>query len=126
MPVICRSVDIVELLKRREAPKPGDMWLAPWMNGHSQLSPEYERDWKEKRPPLLVKLPNGHVWCIDIKFSGKNHGWVVTGTPPKITAYPSVNIPNPNGYHGWLIMGVLSDDMEGRTYHEHPSNKSRK
>ena len=117
MPWTCRLVDIEKLLKSGEKLKPGDMWFAPWMVGHSDLSPEYKRDWKRKRPPLFVQLPNGRVWCIDFISSEKYRSWTVTGLPPKITVCPSVNSPGPNGYHGLLICGFLSNDMNGRSYH---------
>lgn len=117
MPWACRLVDIDKLMKNGGKPKPGDMWFAPWMAGHPGLSAEYKRDWSGKRPPLFVQLPNGRTWCIDFKSSDRCRGWTIIGVPPKITAYPSVNIPGPNGYHGLLICGFLSDDMDGRPYY---------
>lgn len=114
----CRLVDIKKLQNNGEKPKPGDMWFAPWMDEHSDLSPEYKRDWKGKRPPIFIQLPNGRFWCVDFTSSEKDRSWTVKGVPPKITVYPSVNTPGPNGYHGLLICGFLSNDMEGRTYHE--------
>lgn len=116
MPWICKLVDIEELQKEGQSPQAGNMWYAPRMREEGDLSPEYERDWKGKRPPLCVQLPNGDVWCVDLKFSGKNYGWTVTGVPPQITTFPSVNSLGSNGYHGWLISGVLSDDIYGRSY----------
>ncbi|SFR08799.1 hypothetical protein [Desulfoscipio geothermicus] len=116
MPWTCRLVELKELEKHGIKPNPGDMWFAPWINGHSELSPEYKQKFKGKRPPICVQLPNGHIWCVDTKFAGQEHGWTVFGTPPWITVYPSVSIPGPNGYHGWLVNGVLTDDLEGRTY----------
>lgn len=82
------------------------------------LSPEYKRDWFGKRAPLFVETPAG-TWCVDaVSTDGhgnnNNHGWTVTGEAPTITAHPSINIPGV--YHGWLTDGILSDDIEGRTY----------
>ncbi|NLI12014.1 hypothetical protein [Pelotomaculum propionicicum] len=114
MPWTCQLVDIQ---KSGEKLKPGDMWFAPWMIEHNDLSHEYKRDWKGKRPPLFIKLPNNRIWGIDFKSSDKYQSWTVTGVPPKITVYPSVNSPGPNGYHGFLVCGFLSDDMDGRLYH---------
>ncbi|AGL02777.1 hypothetical protein [Desulfoscipio gibsoniae] len=117
MPWPCRLVDIQKLIKRGEKPKPGDMWFAPWIDDeHSNLSPEYKRDWKGKRPPLYVKLPDDRIWCVDFKSSDKNLSWTVKGVPPQITVYPSVNSPGPGGYHGLLICGFLSEDLDGRTH----------
>lgn len=117
MPWSCRLVDIKKLLKQGEKPKPGDMWFAPWIEDeHDDLSPQYKRHWSGKRPPLFVKLPNGRIWCVDFTSSEKYRSWIVHGDPPKITVYPSVNSPGPHGYHGLLICGFFSDDLEGRTY----------
>lgn len=116
MPWSCRLVDIKKLQKNGDLPRTGDMWFAPWMDHHSDLSPEYKRNWRNKRPPIFVKLPNGRIWCVDFISSGKDYGWIITGFPPKITAYPSVGYPGSNGYHGLLVCGFLCDDMEGRKY----------
>lgn len=81
------------------------------------LSPNYLRDWQNKRRPLWVMTPGG-CWCVDEKpfVSGKyqESGWTVTGEAPNITCSPSINFPG--RYHGYLINGVLSDDLEGRRY----------
>lgn len=82
------------------------------------LSPEYRRDWYGKRPPLFVVTPAG-PWCVDAQSTDGHgnytgHGWTVTGTPPNLTASPSINMVGI--YHGWLKNGVLTDDLEGRTY----------
>jgi len=116
MPWTCRIIDFNEITREGKEPRPGDMWYAPWMLQHEELSPQYRHHWRGKRSPVLVRLPNGANWCIDVKFSGSTHGWTVTGIPPLITVYPSVNIPGPAGYHGWLVNGFLTDDLEGRTY----------
>lgn len=80
------------------------------------LSIEYKRDWLGKRPPLCVALPGGHWFNVDSQASdsGETHGWTITGEPPNVTANPSINAVG--DYHGWLRDGVLSDDVEGRTY----------
>lgn len=116
MPWACRLVDFRKLQMSGEETKPGDMWYAPWMGDYTDLSPQYKRDWKGKRPPLFVKLPNGRVCCVDFRSSEKDKSWTVKGTPPKITVYPSIHSPGTNGYHGLLICGFFSDDMEGRKY----------
>lgn len=108
----------------------GDMWfddhkLSPdapdWMR--SDLSDEYRRDWMGKRLPLIVAVPSlsnrrfGYrLVPIDERYTrpGETHGWTVTGAPPHITCAPSINAIG--DWHGWLRDGVLSDDVEGRTY----------
>jgi hypothetical protein len=104
-----------------ERPQPGDMWPEPaWLNPAARvsLSPEYFRDHADKRPPLMVCLPNGTFWCIDTVPSKGGSGWNVSGEPPYITVSPSIyNAPGtPCAYHGFLTNGVLSDDCEGRTF----------
>lgn len=39
--------------------------------------------------------------------------WTRTGTPPTITASPSILTPR---YHGFLQGGVLTDDLDRRSY----------
>lgn len=118
MPIPCRMVDPL-------GPKqPGDMWYTPAMLEGERadyyrqfvLSAEYLRDWAGKRLPLWVCLPNGDHFCVDSQVSGAQdkHGWAVTGEPPAITVSPSINCVG--RWHGWLQNGVLSDDVEGRTY----------
>jgi hypothetical protein len=91
-------------LTLREA-EPGMLWDAPWL----LAMPNY-------RGPdgrsLVMRLPDGGEWTIDGP-STNGPGWERTGTPPQITARPSILSP---GYHGWLTDGVLSADLEGRTY----------
>lgn len=110
-------------------PKPGDAWYLPALveGPHAVfyrehlLSPEYLRDWDGKRPPIAVMCPDGTPWVIDERYGRDdatghrvNQGWTVTGDPPNITAMPSINVVG--RYHGWLRDGVLSDDIEGRTF----------
>lgn len=121
MPIQCKFH-----AKRSEKPEPGDMWYAPhllvgdvgefYLN--HKLSDQYKRDWMSKRPPLMVRLPNGIDCLIDTRVDGETTGWDVTGEAPIITMHPSVNLwpGNPRGWHGWLQNGVLSDDLEGRKY----------
>lgn len=81
----------------------GAMWHAPWMfdawHGPDGLA-------------LHLRLPDGHNWFIDGPARSGEH-WTRTGVPPRISARPSIFSP---GYHGWLTDGVLSPDLEGRTY----------
>lgn len=85
---------------------PGSIW--------ETLSDEYKAVHADRRPPLGIVLPSGEYWVVDQVAAGGG-GWTVTGEPPNLTARPSVLSPM---YHGWLTDGVLSDDLEGRTYED--------
>jgi hypothetical protein len=106
--------------KRPEVPVVGDMWPAPWFlegpetSRNYWVSKQYDKDWADKRPPLVVKLPGGHEHCVDMGGSGNREGWTVTGSPPKITVVPSINVHGI--YHGWIRDGVITDDCEGRKF----------
>ncbi|HET7559244.1 MAG TPA: hypothetical protein VFK80_04730 [Limnochordia bacterium] len=114
MGIKCRMVDT------KKAPKePGDMWFGE----ATRLSAQYERDWQGNRRPLFVMLPSGIATCVDWAYFGRfetpdRQGWTVSGEPPNITVHPSIliNPDSPNGYHGWLRDGILSDDIDGRRY----------
>lgn len=90
------------------------MWYAPWLlkpeNAHF-LSVEYDRDWRGKREPIIVCLPNGAgVFCVDQCATGDEarrtrKGWTVTGEPPNLTVHPSIDAGA--RFHGWLKDGVL-------------------
>lgn len=84
----------------------GAMWDSPWMG--EKWSGEDGKSW-------TVKLPDGTPWHVDgpSKSSGVEKGWSRTGEAPNLTVTPSILS---HGYHGWLSGGVLSDDLEGRTY----------
>ncbi len=124
MPWPCRLIDY----PGKEKLQPGDMFYCDddlvelRLYKEKILSPEYFKDWYGKRPPIMIVLPNGSHWLIDSRFGGgpnderKPNGWVITGEVPNLTAMPSINHLGPGGYHGWLKDGVLSDDLEERTY----------
>jgi hypothetical protein len=110
--------------------KPGDIMFAPYYKekwagtpdqiGKSEgrfLSDRYLREDYDKRDPLVICLPDGWHWCIDQKASNGLEGWQVSGEVPNLTASPSILSP---GYHGFLQNGVLTDDLEGRTYDSKP------
>jgi hypothetical protein len=113
----------------------GDMWFDDWKLAEdcppairADLSVEYRRDWEGRRLPLIVAVPalsgstGWRLVPIDEHYTrpGETHGWTVTGEPPRITVQPSINAVG--DYHGWLIDGVLRDDVEGRRY---PAMESR-
>jgi len=74
------------------------------------LSMHYWKDWSHIRPPVTVVAPNRETWEID-RLSSNGSGWKVTGFFPLITCDPSVVL---KGYHGRLIKGQFSEDLEGR------------
>lgn len=90
--------DTGELVTTQEAP-PGAMWYAPWYGKY--MGPDGQT--------LIVKTPAGN-WLVDYPSSSGGH-WTRTGTPPNITANPSIGFHRLNGkgfeYHGWLKEGQL-------------------
>ncbi len=82
---------------------PGAMWHAPWLS----------EEWRGTDGlSLVLRLPDGHDWFMDGPSRDGGH-WERRGSPPNITANPSILSP---GYHGWLNNGILSDDLDGRRY----------
>lgn len=122
MTIQCQLIDREALRERGQRPQPGDMWYAPYLlepeneeYAHEFLTLEYWRDWRDKRPPLYVMLPDGYHFCVDAHASGvaatePNSGWMVTGEAPNITVHPSIDS---GSYHGYLQNGVLTDNMGG-------------
>jgi hypothetical protein len=88
------------LLRLQEAPV-GAMWNADWLP-QNYRGPD---GWC-----LVVNTPGGQ-WAVDGPPEGQRTGcWQRTGTPPDVTATPSILIRNPDGterYHGWLRNGWL-------------------
>lgn len=95
----------------RDAPI-GAMWDASWM-------PDGDAWRGADGRCLVVRLPDGSDWMVDGPASNSQTGWQRTGEPPLITASPSIlshPVGGKRGYHGFLQNGVLTDDLEGRTY----------
>lgn len=80
---------------------PGAMWYADWFPDEEKRAPDGR--------VLIVKTPAGD-WNVDSK-ANNGPGWTRTGTPPKVTATPSIGMGRrPDGqyaYHGWLRDGTL-------------------
>lgn len=100
-----RRSDTGELTTLREAP-PGAMWFADWMRDAHRYN----------RGPdghvLVVMTPAGE-WCVD-GAANNGPGWTREGTPPNVTARPSILIDGwhddrPVTYHAFLTNGVLED-----------------
>ena len=96
--------------------KPGAMWFAdegyPYFADY--VSEKYTDTWRDKRPPICVRIPSSEVFCVDARPSDGAPGWDVSGDAPNITVAPSINIIG--RYHGWIRNGVITDDCEGRTF----------
>lgn len=89
--------DTGEELTLRDAP-PGAMWNAFWYPPAFGHGPD--------GLALMVMTPAGE-WHIDGE-SSNGPGWTRTGTPPLVTARPSILIGN-NRYHGFLTDGRLEE-----------------
>lgn len=77
---------------------PGTMIRAHWydeFSGH----PDGIESW-------LISLPDGGDWITSSRATGGGY-WTVTGTPPNITASPSIWHNQPDGWHGWVRNGEL-------------------
>lgn len=99
-----RAPDGLEETELRNAP-PGAMWDAYWMP-HSG---------GEDGRCLVVKTPDEFDWVIDGPATNNQGepGWERQGDPPRITVRPSIGTPD---YHGFLIDGEFTADIEGRSY----------
>jgi hypothetical protein len=97
--------------------KAGDWWFCTWYLDSAEDVPFYMgecyvKNWYGKRPPVCISLPGGYHWLLDGK-SRDGTGWEVTGEEGLWTAKPSILVSN---YHGHLNAGVLTDDLDLRTY----------
>jgi hypothetical protein len=77
-----------------------------------QLSKEFFAS--GRRYAIFIVLPGGAEWSPDCLSSESGQGWTVTGELPAISVSPSVH--QIGRYHGFVQNGVLTDDLEGRTY----------
>lgn len=134
MPIPCRLIEAVQVTRRCDCgglncpqylyqelvdaatdrpPVVGDMWYRSRDEFHPKfLSPQYWAHHAAVREPLMVVLPTGRRFCLDQRAQlPSGHvlpdGWDVTGTAPRITLRPSLNLLK--DYHGWLTDGVLSE-----------------
>lgn len=77
-----------------EKAPPGAMFYADWFGETEMVGPDGRS--------LAVMTPAG-VWLIDVKRPGAT--WTRTGTPPNVTARPSIHFVG--RYHGFLTDGQL-------------------
>lgn len=107
---VCRLPDGTEFVFwgsfGRSAP-PGTMLRAEWYDEFSD-HPDGIESW-------IISLPDGGEWITSQRASGGGY-WTVTGTPPLITASPSVWHNSPKGWHGWVRNGELVDALWGRCW----------
>lgn len=101
-----------------KARKPGDMWYEPGVRDSKRGLSDWYLQHNSHREPLMVCLPSNDgqhdFWMVDAK-SDNGEGWQVSGEAPNITTAPSIKTEQ---YHGFLRDGILTDDIEGRTYNE--------
>jgi hypothetical protein len=76
----------------------GTMIRASWYDEYSH-HPDGIESW-------LIALPDGGDWISSQHATGGGY-WTVTGTPPQITATPSIWHNSPTGWHGWARNGEL-------------------
>ncbi len=109
-----KSEETGEIKSRYDLPA-GAMWYADWyMNFHGP-GPDGHC--------LVVKLPDGHEWCVDSEANNctrkgdKTHKcWIREGVPPNVTAGKSGNTCSAGAgsiasarYHGFLRNGYLEE-----------------
>jgi hypothetical protein len=80
----------------------GTMIRAAWYDEYTQKQFELG----ELTESWLIALPDGGEWITTQKATSDGH-WVVTGTPPNITATPSIFHNSPTGWHGFVTNGEL-------------------
>lgn len=88
----------------------GEMW---WLTG-AGLSPEFRATGRDYL--IFILLPGGAEWSPDRLSTESGQGWTVTGELPNITVRASVH--QLGRYHGYVTDGILSDDLDGRSYPE--------
>ena len=122
----CRLIEFTEDTKSASlvpgdmffAPKPADdRGLWPFIFAADRLLTPYYREHNSHRRPLLVWMPGQFIWCVDALFGGRNAlhgGHAVTGEAPKLTLDTEIRFADV--YRGTLIDGVISDDLDRRTF----------
>lgn len=91
----------------------GGIWEMPI------YGPDY---WGADRKSYGVVLPMGATFPIDYPARTQHRGrYFRTGEAPALTVLSEIHYGDRNdhnGYRGWLLNGILSDDLDGRTYKE--------
>jgi hypothetical protein len=79
-----------------KAAPPGTMIRAAW---YDEFTEQPGESW-------LIALPEGGEWITTQRAADGGY-WTVTGTPPGITASPSIFHNAPKGWHGFIHDGEL-------------------
>jgi len=119
-------------------PEPGNFWRIPLdhlicarddAGNVTRDCSTYEQEWQwflspefrasERDYVIVVRLPDGTDWVVDHASSRslqeqRPQGWNVSGELPRISVTPSIHVIG--RYHGFVTDGVLTDDLEGRSY----------
>lgn len=90
---------------------PGTCWRARPLTPEGIQSPEWKASGRDYF--IWIVIPGGSLFSPDRMSSNGTSGWTVTGELPNITVSPSIGAVD---YHGFIRNGVLTDDLEGRTY----------
>jgi hypothetical protein len=98
--IIYKRPDAPDQLMLQGNLPPGAMLWSDWK--HSKGSIYHEQ--RGGGPHLHVMTPGG-MWDLD-SIASNGPGWKWSGTPPNVTALPSIITGD---YHGWLRDGVLID-----------------
>lgn len=89
----------------------GSCWRAKPLTPESIRSPEWIASGRGYF--IWVVLPSRDLFTPDRLSSNGVSGWTVAGEFPNITVTPSIESCN---YHGFITDGVLTDDLDGRTF----------
>lgn len=93
-------------------PEIGTLWyVQPGKVAEERLSDDHKRN-RSGRPTLWIRIPGG-PFCLDMRTQDGAQ-WSRTGEPPRITVAPSIN--EVGVFHGFIRDGLITDDVEGRTY----------
>lgn len=95
----CFMVDDYEASEGR----PGAVWFEEYKG---------ERKW-------VLMLPDGCLFYQDQQSTDGSFPWTSEGEPPNITVSPSIH--DVGLYHGFVTGGVISDDVNGRKFPQHPN-----
>ena len=104
-----------KLYRLRELP-PGAIWRATWMEDIKE-----SRYCNDAGEVWSMKLPGGDDWLIYSRVGPEMKRWDISGELPEITVSPSILIQGMGRYHGYVKSGVVTDDVDGNTFPQHPA-----
>jgi hypothetical protein len=109
LPVGRRTPGLTYLIPLARYAIPGRTYGEIWANN---LSREFHDSGRTSC--IIIRLPDLTEWNVDFKATDSDQGWKVSGSWPNISIHPSVDIQN--SFHGWIINGIISDDLSGRVF----------